>query len=145
MGRHSFRFSLKLPDALAPSFDLHHGRYGIITYRVQVTISRPWKWPKICIKPFTIVRTPSLPLTASTLVTFSVIERLRWLKRYLQVPLEERQTKRPGYFHNGTVTGRLYLLRDRYVPGEGIIVNADIHNNTGKSIKSSKIRLVQVY
>ena len=61
------------------------------------------------------------------------------------MPLEEMLTKKPRFFHNGTITGRIYVLRNIYHPGEKVLVTADIINNTGKSIKSSKIRLVQVF
>ena len=62
-GRHTFSFSLYLPNSLAPSFEY---RYGKIIYKVNVIIYRHWKMPKTYTKPFTIVRTreqfPSLSL-----------------------------------------------------------------------------------
>ena len=157
-GRHTFSFSLYLPNSLAPSFEY---RYGKIIYKVNVIIYRHWKMPKTYTKPFTIVRTreqfPSLSLLVIIFFEFDLtnIESLSSFIIYFfvffcpvlnrQIPREKRLIQQPRFFRSGPITARIYLLRDRYLPGEKVIVTAEVINNSGRAIKSSKIRLMQVY
>jgi len=124
-GRYQLGFSLELPAVLAPSFEAKHGS---ISYKVQVTINRTWKLTGKSSRPFYVLR-----VADNTPPLFDM------------TPVESSLIKTPGFLPNdcGPITARVCVLRVKYLPGEDIIVCADILNQTGRSIKSSKILFVQ--
>jgi len=124
-GRYQLNFSLELPVAIAPSFE---GKYGSTRYKVQVKINRTWKRTRKFSRPFNV-----LPVTDCSSPTDAT-------------PVETVLTKVPKLLplDCGVIHARLHVSRGRHYPGDDIIVNADIINNTGNSIKSSKIILIQV-
>jgi len=123
-GRYQLNFSLELPVAIAPSFE---GKYGSTRYKVQVKINRTWKRTRKFSRPFNV-----LPVTDCSSPTDAT-------------PVETVLTKVPKLLplDCGVIHARLHVSRGRHYPGDDIIVNADIINNTGNSIKSSKIILIQ--
>lgn len=123
-GRYQLNFSLELPVAIAPSFE---GKYGSTRYKVQVKINRTCKRTRKFSRPFNV-----LPVTDCSSPTDAT-------------PVETVLTEVPKLLplDCGVIHARLHVSRGRHYPGDDIIVNADIINNTGNSIKSSKIILIQ--
>jgi len=124
-GRYQLNFSLELPVAIAPSFE---GKYGSTRYKIQVKITRSWKITRKFTRPFHVLPVSNFNPTAID-----------------TTPVESILTKEPRYLpiDCGAISARLHISGARYLPGEDIIVNADIVNNTGNSVKSSKLVLVQ--
>jgi len=124
-GRYQLNFSLELPVAIAPSFE---GKYGSTRYKVQVKISRTWKMTRKFSRPFHVLPVSNInPVHTDTTPVESILNKIPKM-----IPID-----------CGSVTARVYVLRGRHFPGDDIIVNAEIVNNTGNSIKSSKLILVQ--
>ena len=66
---------------------------------------------------------------------------------YTQLPIREEKTKKVCCWccSSGSITGRVWIDRAGYVPGETIYFNAEVDNASGKVMDGSKVQLVEVF
>lgn len=119
-GEHTFRFSYTLRDNLPSSFE---GEYGHVRYCCRAVIHRPWKFNSLCKMPFTVVSV--LDLNQQPGATVPVTREFQKQQCCLCC------TIRPL-----ALTAR--IDKTGYVPGESIILNAEIENLSIRKISYSK-------
>ncbi|XP_046337172.2 arrestin domain-containing protein 3-like isoform X1 [Haliotis rufescens] len=122
-GRHTFPFSYNLPSQLPSSFV---GDCGFVHYDAKCTIEKPWNFNN------------------EAITSFRVQNRLD-LNR-------ERKATKPAHLSksktlcclccaSGPISANFSINRQGYVPGEAIIINAEIENLSNRIIKKSKVFL----
>ncbi|XP_067665042.1 arrestin domain-containing protein 3-like [Haliotis asinina] len=125
VGRHTFPFSYKLPSPLPSSFV---GEYGFVRYDAKCTIDKPWKFNH----------------EAET--SFIVRNRLD-LNREPRAKKADRGSRSKTLCclccASGPISATFSIDRQGYVPGEEIVINAEIENLSNKRVKKSKVILMQ--
>uniref|UniRef100_A0A1I7ST33 Arrestin_C domain-containing protein n=1 Tax=Bursaphelenchus xylophilus TaxID=6326 RepID=A0A1I7ST33_BURXY len=125
-GIHEIPFSYTLPKNLPTSFE---GDFGFVRYTCRAICERPWDFDIVSICPFTVVG----------------IEDINQDNDALE-PATASETNRKVSFccrRQGIIHVELNLNRTGYTPGENIIVNAVINNETQKTLKASQAKLKQ--
>ncbi|CAD5215750.1 unnamed protein product [Bursaphelenchus okinawaensis] len=125
-GIHEIPFSYTLPKNLPTSFE---GEYGFVRYTCRAICERPWDFDIVSVCPFTVIG----------------IEDINHESEAME-PASASETNRKVSFccrRQGIIHVELQLNRTGYTPGENILVNAVINNETQKNIKSSSVRLRQ--
>uniref|UniRef100_A0A0K0CZB8 Arrestin_C domain-containing protein n=1 Tax=Angiostrongylus cantonensis TaxID=6313 RepID=A0A0K0CZB8_ANGCA len=125
-GIYRFPFLFTLPLKCAPSFE---GFYGYIRYMVKVVLDRPWRFNKTDKRLFTVV--PMLDLN---------------LMPEVAVPVREVTVKNLGVvlFRHGKVTVEWEITKRGYVPGEAVVVNAVVKNDTSKNFVKATMKLLEI-
>ncbi|KAE9415029.1 hypothetical protein Angca_008253 [Angiostrongylus cantonensis] len=125
-GIYRFPFLFTLPLKCAPSFE---GFYGYIRYMVKVVLDRPWRFNKTDKRLFTVV--PMLDLN---------------LMPEVAVPVREVTVKNLGVvlFRHGKVTVEWEISKRGYVPGEAVVVNAVVKNDTSKNFVKATMKLLEI-
>ncbi|ETN69258.1 arrestin domain protein [Necator americanus] len=115
-GFYQFPFTFLLPSNCAPSFE---GAYGYIRYMVKIELDRPWRFNKTDKKPFTVIPVFDLNTVPQA-----------------AIPLKDVKVKNLGVvlFRHGKVTVECELPKTGFVPGEMVVINARIINDSSKSI-----------
>lgn len=126
VGRHSYPFTIQLPENLPSSF---RGDYGYLSYTANAVLERPLLSQIVVSKEFTIVS----------------IVNLHTIDPEIMRPVHEEESESLGFccIETGNVTCHWRLERRGFVPGEEIVINGEIHNNCNLRITSSKAALVQ--
>ena len=128
-GKHQFPLEYALPDSLPSSFI---GKYGSITYVVKATLREDQKFglnSMITSEPFLVMR--RLDLTHD--------------KELLQ-PYEATASKRLwgglAFCISGNVTADVILQKTGYVPGEDVFVDAEVNNDSPRTVKAINASII---
>ncbi|EYB91696.1 hypothetical protein Y032_0203g1843 [Ancylostoma ceylanicum] len=124
-GSNQFPFTFLLPPTCAPSFE---GSYGYIRYMVKVELDRPWRFNKTDKKLFTVVPMFDLNAIPQAVMPFKGIT-----VKNLGVIL----------FRHGKVTVECELPKMGFVPGEMVVINARVINDSSKAITKAHVKLLQ--
>lgn len=125
-GSRSFPFKFELPFNCPPSFE---GQNGSIKYGVKAVLRRPWKMDTAAkanlqiVDPPILTKNPSLFTPAAT----RVIEQLDW-----------RQ------FGSGEIRLNLSLAKSGFTPGEFVVAECQVSNESSRRLKRLSVRLVQL-
>ncbi|XP_071103882.1 arrestin domain-containing protein 3-like [Haliotis cracherodii] len=122
-GRHTYPFTYQLPKDIPSSFE---GKYGYVRYFAKGIIDKPWKFDHETMKCFTVIC--PLDLNQETLAT---------------MPAKESKSKTICCLccQSGPITATFTIDRQGYVPGEAIILKAEIENMSDGPIDSSSVTL----
>ncbi|WKY01508.1 hypothetical protein Q1695_015482 [Nippostrongylus brasiliensis] len=125
-GSYQFPFVFRLPPNCAPSFE---GTYGYIRYMVKVELDRPWRFNKTDKRLFTVV--PIFDLNAIPQAS---------------MPIRESTVKSLGIvlFRHGKVSLQCDIPKTGFVPGETIVINATVVNDSSKDIVKASAKLFEV-
>ncbi|XP_055375346.1 arrestin domain-containing protein 2-like [Condylostylus longicornis] len=126
-GIHTYNFSCALPSQLPSSFE---GTHGNIRYSVQIIFDRPWKFDKTYTVGITILKMVDLNNNDSPSI---------------RMPCEYQTSEK--FWCGPCITNpldiKLKIPQLGYVPGQAIIVNADIQNNTKLNIDHVQMSLIK--
>ncbi|KAL5271860.1 hypothetical protein ACHWQZ_G000159 [Mnemiopsis leidyi] len=127
-GTHVFPFKFQLPQNLPSTFE---GEHGSIRYKLRCSIQRSSK------RKF-----PDADLDINVISLFNLnivtaASKPLFVTRCLQVPGDE-------HTRQGTVSVCLSTLKSGFVPGETILVTAEIRNCSPRVIKKIGLQLVSV-
>ncbi|CAK8696973.1 unnamed protein product [Clavelina lepadiformis] len=109
-GQNIFPFQFQLPAELPSSFE---GRHGYIRYYAKATIDKPWKFDHNTKKAFTILDNVDLNQDPDA---------------RLPVTANDSKTLCCLCCASGPIQAEVHLDRAGYVPGEFIMVNANVEN-----------------
>lgn len=125
-GRHTFPFVYQLPPNLPSSYESHIGN---VRYHIKGTIDKPWKFDHSTKKVFTVVSMLDLNTQPSA-----------------PQPLQGDNSKFLCCLccKTGPISAIFRIDRTGYVPGDTILLNAEISNNSNRTMNNSKVRLVMV-
>lgn len=125
-GKHSYPFTIQLPDALPSSF---RGDYGYLTYTATAVLERPFLSQIVISKDFSV----------SSVVDLSTLDE----DIMRPVHAVDRESLGICCFETGNVQCDWRLERRGFIPGDEIVINGEIHNNCNLRITKSKASLVQ--
>ncbi|XP_033749585.1 arrestin domain-containing protein 3-like [Pecten maximus] len=122
-GTNSYPVNFILPPNLPSSFESY---YGYIRYNVKAKVDREGKDYKVQY-PFTVLSHVDLNLNPNC-----------------AMPAQLQDSKMICCLccATGPVTAVFRIDRSGYVPGEAIVINAEIVNNSDRSISSSRVKLI---
>ncbi|CAJ0597258.1 unnamed protein product [Cylicocyclus nassatus] len=124
-GSHKFPFAFTLPENCPPSFE---SSYGYIRYLIKLELDRPWFFNTTDKKLFTVI--PVFDLNA----TPQMIEPITGVKaNNLGVAL----------FKHGKVTMEYEIPKSGFAPGEMIVVNLKINNESTKVVTRARVKLME--
>ncbi|KAH7704203.1 Protein ARRD-7 [Aphelenchoides avenae] len=124
-GTHTFPFSFPLPANCAPSFE---GTVGFVRYKCTAKIDRPWKFDKSIMQMFTV-----LPYFDLNSVPHAATPAVRELTKNLGVL----------FFKHGRLSASVSIPKSGFVPGESILVAADVSNTSSREVRRIEIALVE--
>ena len=127
-GTHVFPFKFQLPQNLPSTFE---GEHGSIRYKLRCSIQRSSK------RKFPDAELDINVISLFNLNIVTAASKPLFVTRCLQVPGDE-QTRQ------GTVSVCLSTLKSGFVPGETILVSAEIRNCSPRVIKKIGLQLVSV-
>ncbi|XP_046337176.2 arrestin domain-containing protein 2-like isoform X1 [Haliotis rufescens] len=129
VGRHTFPFAFQLPPQLPSSFE---GEYGYVRYTAKGIIDKPWKFNHETKRMFTVI----------CILDLNQDQNVR-------IPAQCAKSKTLCCWccASGPISANFSIDRQGYVPGEAIILKAEIDNQSNRRIKSSsvKMRMVTIY
>ncbi|XP_067664748.1 arrestin domain-containing protein 3-like [Haliotis asinina] len=122
-GLHTYPFTYQLPEQIPSSFE---AKYGNVRYFAKCIIDKPWKFDHETMKPFTVIYPLDLNEDESALM-----------------PVKESNSKTVGCLccESGPINATFAIDRQGYVPGEAIILKAEIDNMSNGQIESSSVTL----
>lgn len=120
-GDHSFAFSYTLPRGIPSSFESYYGR---VFYHCKGEIDLPWKFDPKCKAAFTVNAISDLNVMPDMSNPFC--QNKQKILCFLCFP------------EGGPLSLVVTTNRKGYVPGESILVNAEISNFTRSTISGSK-------
>ncbi|KAK5966908.1 Arrestin domain protein, partial [Trichostrongylus colubriformis] len=125
-GSYQFPFSFQLPSDCAPSFE---GLHGYIRYMVKVELDRPWRFNKTDKRLFTVVPVFDLNTIPDA-----------------AMPIKESTVKNLGIvlFRHGKVSVQCEIPKTGFVPGETVVINAYVINDSSKDIVKAVSKLVEI-
>ncbi|XGW14668.1 hypothetical protein V3C99_000723 [Haemonchus contortus] len=125
-GSHQFPFTFHLPLDCAPSFE---GLYGYIRYMIKVELDRPWRFNKTDKRLFTVI-----PMFDLNTIPDAAM------------PIKECVVKNLGIvlFRHGKVSVQCEIPKTGFVPGETIVINAYVINDSSKDIVKASTKLVEI-
>ncbi|KAK3601187.1 hypothetical protein CHS0354_004388 [Potamilus streckersoni] len=125
-GRHTFPFVFQLPTNLPSSYE---SSIGYIRYYLKGIIDKPWKFDHTTKKVFTIIGV--LDLNQEPTAT---------------MPQQGHEQKYLCCLccRTGPISAHFQIDRRGYVPGDSIILNAEISNNSNRTMSASRVRLIMV-
>ncbi|XP_063691513.1 arrestin domain-containing protein 17-like [Bolinopsis microptera] len=129
-GSHVFPFKFQLPQNLPSTFE---GEYGSIKYKLRCSIQRSSK------KKFPDT---TLDINVISLFNLNIVTSASnplFVSRLLQIPGNDQE-----HLRQGTVSVCLTTLKSGFVPGETILVSAEIRNCSPRVIKKVGLQLVSV-
>ncbi|XP_046556419.1 arrestin domain-containing protein 3-like [Haliotis rubra] len=118
-GRHTFPFAFQLPPQLPSSFE---GEDGHVRYTAKGIIDKPWKFDHETKRPFTVICLLDLNRDPNAMI-----------------PAQGANSKTLCCWccASGPISANFIIDRQGYVPGEAIILKAEIDNQSNRRIKSS--------
>lgn len=125
-GRHEIPFSYTLPKTLPSSFE---GEYGFIRYTCKATCERPWDVDIVAKRAFTVVGIEDINQDPEAMEPACVSE----------CNTSVRLCCRRG----GSISVKLSVDRTAFTPGEKLVINALITNDSVKTIRCSTLILRQ--
>lgn len=122
-----YNFSCTLPPLLPTSFE---GRYGHIRYTICVTLERPWKFDQTYRVGFTVLKAIDLNYDTPA----------------LRMPCQMDMMKNfcCGPCRSGPFSMSASIPLSGYVPGQLIVVVANISNGTNIRVEEVKFSLKKV-
>jgi hypothetical protein len=125
-GRNSYPFNFALPSMNLPSS--YVGEYGSVTYQIEATIKRSWKFDQVIKEKFTVNAIVDLNTDAGA-----------------AEPGEWKSSKNFCCFccASGPLGFVMKLPRKGYVPGEFISPIVELNNLSSRGINSVSLTLVQ--
>ncbi|KAL5005445.1 hypothetical protein ScPMuIL_018901 [Solemya velum] len=122
-GRHTYPFQFQLPPGLPSSFE---GSDGHVRYSIKGTIDKPWKFDHTTKRAFTVICLLDLNREPTALT-----------------PAQGENNKMVCCLccASGPISSILRLDRRGYVPGEAIMINAEINNLSSRRMVSSSVKL----
>lgn len=125
-GKHSYPFAIQLPEVLPSSF---RGDYGYLTYTATAVLERPFLSQIVVSKEFSV----------------SSVVDLGSLNQDIMRPVHtvDRESLGLCCFETGNVMCDWRLERRGFIPGDEIVINGEIQNNSNLRITRSKASLVQ--
>jgi len=126
VGQHEYRFAYILPHGIPCSYDSTHGK---VRYYMKAVVERSWKTNYTC----------KLPFCVNNIVDLNTIQAA-------ELPTDGTKSKTLGVppFNSKPITGKVWLDRVGYVPGESILVNARADNQSKSRMRDCRIRLVEI-
>ncbi|XP_053402728.1 arrestin domain-containing protein 17-like [Mercenaria mercenaria] len=124
-GSHAYPFSLQLSASLPSSFE---GSRGHVRYLCKCTIDRPWKFDSHVKRAFTVIHHLDLNLVPQAPIP---------------VDGQVRQDIEGCCCSAGSVEASLSLNKTGYVPGEPIVYDIIIDNQSDYSINTVELILIQ--
>jgi len=126
VGEHQFPFAFVLPQNIPSSYE---NRNGKVRYSVKAVVDRSWKTNYTC----------KLPFSVNTFLDLNTISEA-------EMSTNGTNSKTLGIppFNSKPIEGKVWIDRIGYVPGESIIVSGHVVNKTGKRMRATKIRLVEI-
>lgn len=123
-GSYSYPFQMALPPTLPSSFE---GQYGSVRYLASVKIDKPWKFDHVTKSAFTVLSILDLNREPAT----------------LQEPFTLQENKDVSYCCcvSGLVDASFTINRRCFVPGETIVINGQIINNSNSTISQTTTTL----
>lgn len=123
-GHHTFPFSYNLPVTCPSSYESHVGQ---VRYVLNGTIDKPWKFDHHTKKMITVLSLLDLNAQPNA-----------------GAPSAGEKSKMLCCLccKSGPISAQVHIDRTGYVPGESIIVKADISNLSTRKMCSSKFRLI---
>ncbi|KAI6188687.1 Arrestin domain-containing protein 2 [Aphelenchoides besseyi] len=125
-GVHEIPFSYTLPKNLPTSFE---GEFGFVRYTCRVILERPWDFDIVCYCAFTVIGIEDINCDTEALSPAVASD-----SNYNVTFCCRKQ---------GTINVELSLSRTGYTPGETILVNGVINNQSQRPIKGSSVQLKQ--
>ncbi|XP_057375199.1 arrestin domain-containing protein 17-like [Daphnia carinata] len=124
-GKHQFPFSFLLPQEIPSSFE---GAHGNVRYTLRAVYERRLKWNHEC----------KIPITINSITDLNTIPEAN-------VPVRATGFKTLGILccKSNPIMATFWLDRAGYVPGEKIILNAEVENLTRKRMRGSKIQIIE--
>ncbi|KAL2077278.1 hypothetical protein ACEWY4_026782 [Coilia grayii] len=114
-GTHVYPFCLQIPEGHFPSaFEGHHGN---IRYKLEAKMKRPWKMTK----------------RASAKLNFAT--RLDGDAAQLMSPQFGEKDKKMNIFTSGSLSFKVHIEKTGYVPGEMLVIQAEIENSSSRNLK----------
>ncbi|XP_076148106.1 arrestin domain-containing protein 3-like isoform X1 [Alosa pseudoharengus] len=114
-GTHVYPFCLQIPEGHFPSsFEGHHGN---IRYKLEAKMKRSWKVKK----------------KASAKINFAT--KLDGDTAQLMSPQFGEKDKKMNIFSSGSLSFKAQLEKTGYVPGEMLVVQAEIDNSSSRNLK----------
>ncbi|XP_046337202.1 arrestin domain-containing protein 3-like [Haliotis rufescens] len=125
-GRHTFPFAFQLPPQLPSSFE---GQHGHVRYTAKGIIDKPWKFDHETKRPFTVICLLDLNRDPNAMI-----------------PAQGANSKTLCCWccASGPISANFSIDRQGYVPGEAIILKAEIDNQSNRRIKSSSVKMTMV-
>ncbi|OWF34734.1 arrestin domain-containing protein 17-like [Mizuhopecten yessoensis] len=124
-GHHVYPFTLPLPSTIPSSFE---GRRGYVRYTCKANIDRPWKFDESTKRAFTVIR----HLDLNTIPNILMPERL-----------VEQETIQGCCCEEGKVKVTLGINKRGYVPGEHLVYDIEVENNSENTISFLSLELRQ--
>ncbi|KAG5682369.1 hypothetical protein PVAND_011725 [Polypedilum vanderplanki] len=128
-GSYNYDFEYRLPRNIPYSVD---GQYGNVKYFVQASIDIPWDlYDKKVVKPFIVVR-------------YEDLNYMSGMREPCELLLQKQIDSSAWFFSRsslGLVTIKANLLKCGFAPGEKVIVDASIDNQTSADIETVSIAL----
>ncbi|KAL3865646.1 hypothetical protein ACJMK2_043012 [Sinanodonta woodiana] len=123
-GRHTFPFVFQLPTNLPSSYE---SELGNIRYYLKGTIDKPWKFDHTTKKVFTVIGVLDLNQEPTA-----------------SMPQQGQNQKYLCCLccRTGPISAHFRIDRKGYVPGDSIILNAEISNNSNRTMSASRVRLI---
>ncbi|XP_069113549.1 arrestin domain-containing protein 17-like [Argopecten irradians] len=124
-GQHVYPFSLHLPSTIPSSFE---GRRGYVRYTCKANIDRPWKFDESTKRAFTVIRHLDLNLVPNVLMPSRLVEQ---------------ETIQGCCCEEGKVKVMLGINKTGFVPGEHLVYDIEVENNSENTITSLSLELKQ--
>lgn len=128
-GSYNYQFEHRLPRNIPYSVE---GQHGNVKYFVQATIDIPWDlYDKKVTKPFTVIR-------------YEDLSYMSGMREPREVSIQKQIDSSAWFFSRsslGLVTIKAILLKCGFAPGEKVIVDASIDNQTSADIEGVSIAL----
>ncbi|CAL1540949.1 unnamed protein product [Lymnaea stagnalis] len=125
-GRHSFPFEYHLPTGLPSSFE---DSVGHVRYTATCNIDKPWKFDPKTKKPFTIIGVLDLNYQENAM------QRLHGTNQKKLCCL---------CCASGPIEATFAIDRQGYVPGEAVLLNAEITNGSSRKIAKTYVELTMI-
>ncbi|BFZ01389.1 hypothetical protein BsWGS_04428 [Bradybaena similaris] len=123
-GQYTYPFKFRIPPTSPTSFE---GQFGFVRYWAKVTIERPWKKDVSAKKLFSVIFPVDLNQEPAA-----------------SQPISNQKEKRLCCLccTSGPIIAEIRLPQKGYVPGEKLIITADIDNRTRRKVQNIAVELL---
>ncbi|CAE1225174.1 unnamed protein product [Acanthosepion pharaonis] len=122
-GEHKFPFKFHLPLHSPSSFE---HKYGHINYFVKAVIDKPWTLDRKC----------KIPIQVKSVIDLKT-------QAEVKLPIQKKVFTKFGFIScsSGMLSATIHLKQTGFVPGEKICINAEINNESNKTVAYSQATL----